>query len=170
MSHKLALWVDDVNVNVSALLVSDISMYDSRLSITSPILKVKSPGKSSYVTLTFTANSKDIPFDSVALGLSATTSVIPDGLYIVAYAVSPYDSTKITVQHFRVIILRDSILAKMSAILQCCDIDANAYNDLVYAYMLLQSAIYQAKKDNCILAYEFYQRAAKFVNLTCSVC
>lgn len=101
MAHQLNIKIEDSLTDLIFLSVTDISVYDSKLTVTNPVLLVRLPGSESYCTVNFIRNSTT-NYTTKSLNYSRALSNLPDGLYEFVYSVCPNEKVSISVSHFRV--------------------------------------------------------------------
>lgn len=103
--HKLSLDIPEV-MNECIIRVVDTSVYDPNLSITCSALYVTIPGfvnPVEFTTLTpgFTANLTACDLELQTQDCGQTFAGLPDGIYVIRWAVSPLDTVYVEYNHLR---------------------------------------------------------------------
>ena len=175
--HILSLEVPAVS-NCGIFSVKDTSQYAEELGIDCEELLITPPGFNNPALIKV-KHGFDLNLNGCALGIQTTDcgssrSILPDGVYIIRYSVSPNDKVYVEYNHLRVC----CILDKYNNIL--CDIDmkpcapsserADLISELGYIRTLIDAAI--AKVEYCQSpneGMELYNYAMKRLNkIDCS--
>jgi hypothetical protein len=114
--HILSLEVLNVS-NPEILSIKDTSQYASELPVTCGDLAITSPGFNSPSTIDVQPGF-DFSVNACALNLQTTDcsglrTVIPDGVYIIRYSVSPGDKVYVEYNHLRTTSLMELYYRKL---------------------------------------------------------
>jgi hypothetical protein len=134
MRHQLSLEVPLV-FNDRLLQVVDSSVYTSALPIDCARLEITVPGFVSAVAITVTKDF-NLFLTSCDLGLQTTgcddeTQVLPDGLYVIRYSVSPNDEVFVEYNHLRMTQAWNRYYKKLCSVaLGACDPEPEVKEEL----------------------------------------
>lgn len=103
--HQLSLEVPETN-NCSVFRVLDTSLYTSELDVTCGTLQITSPGFNEPVSIEVLP-SFNLILNACTLGIQTSgcgtdSSILPDGIYVIKYSVSPNDKVYVEYQYLRV--------------------------------------------------------------------
>lgn len=121
--HQLALDIPDT-LNEFGFRVIDVSIYSPDVPIESPKLEITLPGFQLPATIEVQAGFHET-ISACQLGIQVHNcgvqfNTLPDGVYIVKYALSPYDKLYVEYNHLRITCALNTI----NKILCCLDLDA----------------------------------------------
>tara|TARA_Y100000592_G_C5479139_1_gene324237 strand:+ start:5227 stop:5784 length:558 start_codon:yes stop_codon:yes gene_type:complete len=177
--HILSLEVPDV-ANCEIMTIKDTSQYTSNLPVDCPQLQITRAGFNTFASIVVTKNF-NLNLSACDLGVQTTNcssvqTVIPDGIYIIKYSVSPNDKVKVEYNHLRV----TSILTKYYKTL--CDIDISTcephserrdlIEEMQYIKTLIDGAV--AKVEYCgnphsgLELYNFALKRLEKISCKCS--
>lgn len=117
-TNSLSLNIPDIMTDC-VLRIEDTSIYDPLMPYVCPTVQVLVPGYRDCVTFndtTIPAVGKNFIFNLSACNLGVQTSccgdefhTIPDGIYVIKYALSPFDKMYVEYNHLRVTTLRKQL-------------------------------------------------------------
>lgn len=104
-SHQLFIDIPHTN-NPRVFRVFDTSIYTDMLPVTCGTLQITVPGFNSPISIDVLPNF-NLVLNACSLGIQTlrcgdTSEVIPDGIYVVRYSVSPNDKVYVEYNHLRV--------------------------------------------------------------------
>lgn len=104
-AHQLFLDIPFTS-NPKTIRIMDGSIYTSKLPVTCEALQITPPGFNTPKTIDVTSGF-NLVLNACDLGLQTsncgdTSNIIPDGIYIVRYSVSPNDKVFVEYNHLRV--------------------------------------------------------------------
>jgi hypothetical protein len=104
-AHQLFLDIPHTN-NPRIFRIFDTSIYTDKLEITCGALQITSPGFNSPKKIEVDPNF-NLVLNACSLGIQnsncgTTSEVLPDGIYIVRYSVSPNDKVYVEYNHLRI--------------------------------------------------------------------
>ena len=131
--HQLSLEVLETN-NTKVLRVADTSLYSTDLPVNCGVLQITSPGFNSPVSIDV-LKGFNLILNACTLGLQTTgcdnAQLIPDGIYIIHYSVSPNSSVYVEYQHLRVTQTNNLYFQEMCKIeMAACEPDADVKEQL----------------------------------------
>lgn len=172
--HYLNLYIDENPSDCRTLNITDISLYDSEIAVTNPVIKINIPKDScDYLpvfkvrgTSYYTTNSFGITKASCGQDLCS----LPDGIYRITYSVCPNEEIFVTYSILRDCQTRSNILFQLGNLLRgCCegdvkdgygnDITNKRIEDLRDLILILDSAKIEAKNH----AYSQAEEKLKYV-------
>jgi hypothetical protein len=148
MRHQLSLEIPEV-ANVRLLRVDDSSVYSDALPVDCARLEVSIPGFVMPAAIDVDAGFSSF-FTSCDLGLQTVgcddeTHILPDGLYVVRYSVSPNDAVFVEYNHLRMSKALNRFYKKLCTLdLGGCEPDA-AVKCALHEFQLIRSFLDAAK-------------------------
>jgi len=133
-AHQLFLDIPTVS-NSEILRITDASIYTSKLPINCATLQITCPGFNIPTTINVIRDF-NTAFNACTLGLQVedcgnTSDVLPDGIYIIRYSVSPNDQVYVEYNHLRITQFLNNYYEKMSDLeLSACEPSADVKNQL----------------------------------------
>jgi hypothetical protein len=105
MVHQLSLEIP-TTANPRIFRIDDTSIYTDGLPIICPVLQITPPGFSVPTNITVTTPF-NLVLNACTLGIQSSdcgnnSYVLPDGIYIIRYSVSPNDKVFVEYHHMRV--------------------------------------------------------------------
>lgn len=183
-TNKLALNIPDIMTDC-ILRVEDLSVYEPLMPYTCPTLQITVPGFNQCVTLnssTIPAVGKGFVFNLTACDLQLQTmdcgveyNVLPDGVYVINYSLSPNDRLYVEYNHLRVTALRKQLRAEWCKLkLSACEPIPETklkFNDLMEITGYIDAA--KAAAEYCLdvkKGMELYNYAKKLLDkFSCKV-
>lgn len=172
--HSLQLYIDQLALNLNALIIRDISVYNPDIAKTAPLLQIKAPNMDNFkiiagITWTY-------PFvlsiDSIKLHGDLVAAPLVDGIYQIDYSLSPHAAVNTRLNFFRVENLRQTILEKASQYFYD-DVEIDPFgtmkkqkaSDIINTCYLGMRAIQMKTSFDAemIEAYELYDRISKLI-------
>lgn len=157
IKHHLALDIPETACD-NILRIVDASVYGEGLDVDCERLTIYLPG---FNTPSFITNNLEPAFvkniSMIDLGMQASDAEVlnpfPDGLYKIAYSVSPNDKVFVEYYHLRTTNITNDYYAELCKVqLQTCEPDAEQHqklHDLRYIKMYIDAA--KAKAEYCHL-------------------
>jgi hypothetical protein len=105
MVHQLSLDIP-TTANPRIFRIDDTSIYTVDLPIICPVLQITPPGFSTPTNITVTPPF-NLVLNACTLGIQgsdcgSSSNILPDGIYIIRYSVSPNDKVFVEYHHMRV--------------------------------------------------------------------
>lgn len=104
--HQLSLDIPCTN-NPRIFRIVDTSQYSDEIPIKCPTLQITPPGFNIPTNISLTAPHFNLVLNACTLGIQVhncgdTSEILPDGIYIIRYSVSPNDKVFVEYHHLRV--------------------------------------------------------------------
>jgi len=128
-AHQLFLDIP-TTANPRILRIMDSSIYTDKLPVTCETLQITIPGFNTPITITVESGFNSV-FNACDLGLQTqycgnVSNIIPDGIYIIRYSVSPNDQVFVEYNHLRVTQFLNDYYQKLADIeLSACEPSAD---------------------------------------------
>jgi len=177
--HILSLEVPEV-ANCEIFRIIDTSQYSDNISIDCPELLITPPGFSQPALIKvqpgFDLNINACALDIQTTDCSSERTILPDGIYIIRYSVSPNDKVYVEYNFLRTTTLLNTYYKKL------CELDitpcepTSTRMDLLYQMKYIRTLIdaAKAKVEYCqspTEGMELYNFAKKkLAQITCDVC
>lgn len=186
-TNSLSLNIPDVMTDC-VLRIEDTSAYNSLMPYICPTLQILVPGYKNCVSFNDEVTSsplvaKNFIFNLTACNLGVQQAncgndydVIPDGIYVIKYSLSPNDKSYVEYNHLRVTAIKKKLKAALCELkLSSCEPVPDIKNNFLY---LMDISGYidaaKAKAEYCLDAEQamvLYNYAKKLLdNYSCKIC
>ena len=177
--HILSLEVLDVS-NPEILSIRDTSQYTKNLKVDCPELLITVPGfnKPALIKVTegFDLNITACSLNIQTVSCNSTRALIPDGLYIIRYQISPHSKSYVEYNHLRVTNLMKQYYDKICKLdIEPCEPTSDKkrlIDEMTDIKLYLDAA--KSKVEYCVTpqaGVELYNFAkAKLEKITCPTC